>query len=90
MLAARYDIGGTVRRSAETQDLVETGHAGDQRRMRGEQDLRAVDGGQRLEDGFDGPGVNAILGFFNQVEPGWIGQVGEQRQCEQPKRPIGN
>jgi hypothetical protein len=57
--------------------------------MSGHENLRSVDGRKGLEHGFDGPGVNAIFGFFDEVNTREVRQEGGYRQSQQAQCAIG-
>src|SRR5438105_1425408 len=56
--------------------------------MRGQQDLRTIDGRQGLEDRLDGSGVDSILRFLDQIEPRKVREIGEQGERKQPERSV--
>src|SRR5437773_35505 len=89
MIVASDDICGALRCLGKAEDLIESGDAEDDGRMRRQQYLRVVHGRQRLKDGFDGSRVDPILWLFDQKHSrDSVGQISHKRESQQTKCPV--
>ncbi len=86
---ATNDVGRTLGRFGEAQNLVEPCDAENDGRVRSYKHLRVVHRRKRLEDRFDRPWVDPIFWFFDKENARQgVRQVREKREAQQAQRTV--
>jgi hypothetical protein len=89
MVAAEDDVGSAFGVPGEAEDFVWLNNAEDDGGVCGHEDLSAVNGGEGLVHGFDSAGVNAVLGFLDEVDAGEVREISGEGEGEEAEGSVG-